>query len=47
MSGTINYNVLLDVAKSRGLTEFDDLIEFTDLIENELSKKRQNESKKK
>jgi len=45
MSGKLDYSVLLKVAESQGLEEFDDLLMLTDKIESELSKKR--ESKKK
>ena len=35
-----NFSVLLDVAKSQGLDDFEDLLYFANCMESELSKKR-------
>lgn len=43
MSGVISYNILIDVAKTRGLDNYEDLLIFTDLIENEINIKREKE----
>jgi hypothetical protein len=40
MSGALNYSVLLDIAKSTGLDDFEDLLFLARNIESELSKKR-------
>lgn len=40
MSGSLNYSVLLDVAKSYGLTEFDELLEYANEVESLLAKNR-------
>lgn len=41
MSGAINYSTILDVAKSKGLTDFDDLLFYTGEVESQLAKKRE------
>lgn len=41
MSGSLNYSVLLDVARSHGLTDFDDLLHYANEVERNLSKKRE------
>ena len=45
MSGSLNYSVLLDVAKSKGIEDYEDLLYLANEIENELSKKRSNDKK--
>ena len=45
MSGALNYSVLLDVAKSQGLEDFEDLMHFADAMEAEINKKRDKEKK--
>jgi len=42
MSGGLQYNVLLDIAKAHGITDFDDLMIFTNECENILRKNREN-----
>ena len=45
MSGTLNFSVLLDVAKSQGLTDFEDLLFLANEMESNLMKKRDEKSK--
>ena len=45
MSGSINYSVLLDVAKSKGLTNFEDLLYLTKEIESKLRDKKKKAKK--
>jgi len=45
MTGGLNYGVLLQVAKAKGLREFDDLLYLTDEIERNLNKKRTKDKK--
>ena len=40
-SGALNYSVLLDVAKSQGLEDFDDLLYYANEMESNLNKKRE------
>jgi hypothetical protein len=41
MSGQIQYSIILDVAKSKGFQEFDDLLFYVDTMESLLNKKRE------
>lgn len=41
MTGGLEYGVLLDIAKSQGLADFEDLLHLTDEIENNLRLKRE------
>ena len=41
MSGALNYSVLLDVARSYGLQEFDMLLEYANEVERLLAKNRE------
>lgn len=41
MSGAINYSTILDVAKSKGLNDFDDLLFYTGEVESQLAKKKE------
>ena len=41
MSGSLNFGVLLDVAKSKGYDDFDDVLFYANEMENLLSKKRE------
>ena len=45
MSGALNLSVLLDVAKSQGLDDFEDLLYLANEMETNLSKKRNSEKK--
>jgi len=45
MSGALNYSVLLDIAKSSGLDDFEDLLFLARNIESFLSKKRESNKK--
>ena len=45
MSGALNFSVLLDVAKSQGLEDFEDLLYLANEMETNLSKKRNSEKK--
>ena len=47
MSGAINYSIILDVAKSKGYKEFDDLLFFANEMESLLHKKREANKPKK
>ena len=47
MSGSLNFSVLLDVAKSKGYKEFDDLLFFANEMESLLHKKREANKPKK
>lgn len=41
MSGSLQYSVLMDVAKSKGLDDFDDVLYYANEMERLLSKKRE------
>ena len=41
MSGALNYSVLLDIARSHGLSDFDDILYLADEMENNLRLKRE------
>jgi len=45
MSGALNFSVLLDIAKSQGLEDFEDLLYLANEMETNLSKKRNSEKK--
>ena len=47
MSGAINYSIILDVAKSKGYTDFDDILYYTNEVERLLNKKRESNKKAK
>ena len=47
LSGNLSYSVLLDVAKSFGVKEFDDLLYFANQMEHHLNKKRESNKKTK
>ena len=46
MSGALNFSVLLDVAKSQCLNDFDDLLAYANECESLINKKREREKKK-
>ena len=41
------YNAMIDIAKNSGVENIDDLLELTRIIENDISKKRDADSKAK
>ena len=45
MTGSLNYNVMLEIAKLNGITGnlLDDFIDFVNAMENEISTKRSND----
>ena len=47
ISGSLNYSVLLDVSKSKGVTDFDDILYFSNQMEYYLNKKRESNKKTK
>jgi len=47
MSGSLNFSVLLDVARAKGYTDFDDIMFYANEMENLLSKKREANKPKK
>lgn len=40
MSGAISYGLIIDVARSKGIREFDDLLHYTSEVERLLMKNR-------
>ncbi len=44
MSGSIEYGVIMDIAKAKGLTDFEDLLYYVNSVENEIQKKNKAKS---
>jgi hypothetical protein len=40
MSGALQYGVVMDVAKSRGMSDFEDLLYYTNCMEKLINEKR-------